>query len=324
MNLRFILFFCRFFWIKCRGRRTLFRQNQREEHAIIPGRHRKSGTGAAEAAADGSGREGCAIYEIYIDSLFFTNFLMDLLSLYLTGIFLRRRMRLWRLICGAAMGSALGIVLFLTLRSYLIYELLLHLAGNPLMVWLCFGGRRPGTIVKNWLCTYLFMLLTGGIMQWINQTLFHGAYLYGSILLTAVLGFLGTVLWERKHTLGQQLYHVTLKFRQHQVSVEAYYDTGNLMTDPFLGKPVSIVDRSLVEEVLRCEQLPVRILPFSSVGRERGWMEAVTIRELRIGDGKHELCMHDPVIGMGDQRLFEGKAYRMILNCRLMGEQGKQ
>lgn len=262
-----------------------------------------------------------AIYEIYIDSLFLTNFLMDLLSLYLTGIFLRQPMRLWRMICAAALGSGLGIALFLALRSYLIYELLLHLVGNPLMVWICFGGRRLRTVIRNWLCTYLFMLLTGGIMQWINQTLFGGGYLYGSILLTAVLGFLAAILWERKHTLEQQIYHVTLQFKQHQVSMEAYYDTGNLMTDPFMGKPVNIVDRSLVEEILRCEQASVRIIPFSSVGRERGWMEAVTVDELRVEDGRHKLCIHDPVIGIGGQKLFEGKAYRMILNCRLLGEQ---
>lgn len=261
------------------------------------------------------------IYGIYIDSLFLTNFLMDLISLYLTGIFLRQPMKLWRMLCAAALGSVLGIVLFLWLPSYLMYELLLHFAGNPLMVWLCFGGRKVKPVIKNWICTYLFMLLTGGIMQWINQTLFGGAYLYGSILLTAVLGFFAAVLWERKHTLGKRLYHVTLQFRQHQVSVEAYYDTGNLMTDPFMGKPVSIVDRSLVEEILRCEKAAVRMIPCSSVGRERGWMEAVTIRELCIEDGRHKLFINDPVIGIGGQRLFEGKAYRMILNCRLLGEQ---
>ncbi|MDE7063064.1 MAG: sigma-E processing peptidase SpoIIGA [Lachnospiraceae bacterium] len=262
------------------------------------------------------------IYEIYIDSLFLTNFLMDMLSLYLTGIFLRRRIRLWRLLGAAALGSVLGIVLFLILSNYLVYELVLHFICNPMMVWLCFGDKKLSAVIKSWLSTYLFMLLTGGIMQWINQTLFGGRHLYAAIFMTFVLGYIAALLWERKHTLGQQLYHVTLQFKEHEVSVEAYYDTGNLMTDPFCGKPVSIVDCRLIEEILRQEGAAVRMIPFSSVGKESGLMKAVTIEELRIEDGGRRLCIYDPVIGMAGGNLFAGKTYRMILNCRLLRGQG--
>lgn len=261
------------------------------------------------------------IYEIYIDSLFLTNFLMDMLALYLTGIFLRRQIRLWRLACASALGSVLGIALFLTLPNYLMYELLLHFICNPVMVMLCFGNKTLSAVVKDWLCTYLFMLLTGGIMQWTNQTLFGGRHLYAAIFVTFVLGHIAALLWERKHTLGMQLYHVTLQFKEHEVSVEAYYDTGNLMTDPFCGKPVSIVDGRLIEEILRQENASVRVIPFSSVGKESGLMKAVTIEELRIEDGRRRLCIYDPVIGIAGGSLFAGKTYQMILNCRLLGGQ---
>lgn len=182
------------------------------------------------------------IYEIYIDSLFLTNFLMDMLALYLTGIFLRRRIRLWRLACASALGSVLGIVLFLALPNYLMYELLLHFICNPVMVMLCFGNKTLSGVVKDWLCTYLFMLLTGGIMQWTNQTLFGGRHLYAAIFVTFVLGYIAALLWERKHTLGMQLYHVTLQFKEHEVSVDKttprliqFHTLKNAANPPFLG-----------------------------------------------------------------------------------------
>lgn len=138
-----------------------------------------------------------------------------------------------------------------------------------------------------------------------------------SILITACVGVSSAFLWERRHTVAGCLYPVTLRIQEGAVELVAYYDTGNLMTDPYLNKPVSIVNRELIQGIL--EKKPaIRMIPFSSVGQESGLMEAVTVDVLEIGGGRRKVCVESAVIGLTGESLFDGKEYQMILNSRLM------
>lgn len=257
------------------------------------------------------------IYGIYIDSLFLTNFLMDMLVLYLIGIFLQRRLRMLRLMLSSAFGSAAGIVLFVTAPDKTFYLIMTHVIVNPIMIRIAFRSDRLLDFIRNWLLCYLFTFLSGGVMQWVNRTLFHGGHMGISILITACAGVGSAFAWERRHAAAGCLYPVTLRIQEGEVELVAYYDTGNLMTDPYLNKPVSIVNRERIQCIL--EKKPaIRMIPFSSVGQERGLLEAVTVDVLEIGEGRRKVCVESAVIGLTGESLFDGKEYQMILNSRLM------
>lgn len=257
------------------------------------------------------------IYGIYIDALFLTNFLMDMLVLYLIGIFLRQRMHMLRLFAAAVFGSAAGIVLFLAVPYHAAYLIIMHLVVNPLMIRIAFLSGGFTAFVKTWLLCYLFTFLSGGVMQWVNRTVFHGGHMGLSILITACIGVGSAVLWERRHAVAGQLYPVTLRFQGQGVELTAYYDTGNLMMDPYLRKPVSIVSRELVQGIL-AKKPAIRIVPFSGVGQENGLLEAITVDALEIGEGSGKVCVESAVIGLTGESLFCGKEYQMILNSRLI------
>lgn len=257
------------------------------------------------------------IYGVYLDALFLTNFLMDMLVLYLIGIFLRRRMRLLRLSLAAAFASAAGIVLLLASLTPVPYMLFMHLVVNPLMILIAFRCVRLSDFIRNWLLCYLFTFLSGGVMQWVNRTIFRGGHVGLSILITACIGVGSAFLWERRHAVARQLYPVRLGYGAQAVELAAYYDTGNLMTDPYLGKPVSIASRTEIQKLMD-EKPAVRMIPFSSVGQESGLMEAITVDILEIGEGRNKVCIEAAVIGLAEESLFCGKEYQMILNSRLM------
>lgn len=257
------------------------------------------------------------IYEIYIDSLFLMNFLMDLLVLYLTGIFLRRHMKAIRLIGSAALAGILGIVLFLFSPGYICYLLVTHCCLNPLMIWMAYGGKRIAQVIKNWLVSYLFMFLAGGIMQWINRSVFHGTHVLSSILITACLGVAAAIMWERHHMVQKNLYPVTLRLKGQSVVLEALYDTGNLMVDPYVKRPVSIVNRETVKEILS-KNPAIRLIPFSSMGQENGWLEAITVDALEVKTGRQTVYINAAVIGLAACSIFQNKEYQMILNSRLL------
>ena len=113
------------------------------------------------------------IYEIYLDVLFVNNFLMDVLNLFLTGIFLRNLIHKGRILLAALFGSGMGVICFLMLSSYRLYRLIMYVAVPLGMVMIAFFTRKHTTqrvafLIKNWLGCFLFSILTGGCMQWLK------------------------------------------------------------------------------------------------------------------------------------------------------------
>ena len=83
-------------------------------------------------------------------------------------------------------------------------------------------------------------------------------------------------------------------------SAYGFYDTGNLLTEPVSGRPVSVVCPEFLESILpeemqeslkyikenqgekkstRLEELNPRFVPYRAVGKENGMLLAVTLED---------------------------------------------
>ena len=82
------------------------------------------------------------IYEIYLDVLFVNNFLMDVLNLFLTGIFLRNPIHKSRILLAALFGSGMGVICFLMLSSYHLYRFIMYVPVPLGMVCIAFLSRK--------------------------------------------------------------------------------------------------------------------------------------------------------------------------------------
>lgn len=82
------------------------------------------------------------IYEIYLDVLFVNNFLMDVLNLFLTGIFLRNLIHKGRILFAALFGSGMGVICFLMLSSYRLYRLIMYVPVPLGMVMIAFFSEE--------------------------------------------------------------------------------------------------------------------------------------------------------------------------------------
>lgn len=260
-------------------------------------------------------------YEIYIDVFVITNFFMDYLALFLANVFLGRKQMQRRLILSSILGAVVSLVLFLTLSSHLFYCLCIHALLNPLMVWLAFRPKEIRRFVEVWVVTYLVILLMGGSMQWIYDTLFGGKYLLLSIAITWGMGMIAAFVWERQLVTGRRTYDVTLYLSGSEVSIRAYYDTGNLLTDPYVRQPVSIVSSAILSPLLKDYESKKRLITFSSLGESDGLMEAFTIEKMLIHRKKHVLVIEPAVLGLADEKLFVHRDYQMILNSQLLQKQ---
>ncbi|MGN0341452.1 MAG: sigma-E processing peptidase SpoIIGA [Roseburia sp.] len=257
------------------------------------------------------------IYALYIDTFFFNNCAMDFLALWLVDVLLNRSAKKIRLLGWAALGSILSLAIFLWMKSYLLYQVCIHLLLNPVMVLGAFGRKKKYDWLQNYLVSYGAIMLCGGIMQWLNQTLFAGAHLYLSMAFTWGIALCLAKFYRRKKQVQKFLFPVVLKNQGWSAEICAYYDTGNMLRDPYTGQWVSILDETVLPPGM-LEKLSVRLVPFSSVGDASGIMRVFTIEELTIRCGKEEQRIHPAVVGIAEAKLFEQKEYRMILNRHLM------
>ncbi len=256
-------------------------------------------------------------YGIYIDVFVLTNFCMDYLALFLANTFLGRKQRLHKLIAPALLSAGASLVLLLTLPSYLLYVMMVHALLNPLMAWLAFGKCSWRQFLKILAIIYLAIILLGGTMQWIYQTLFDGQKLWVSIAMSWVIGLVAAYLWEHQSVVGRRIYDVVLRIGQDEISVKAFYDTGNLLMDPYFKQPVNIVSAATVQLYLEKYDIKKRLISFSSLGENNGLMEAVTIEQMLINRGKNVLKIEPAVLGIAGEELLAHKSYQMILNSQL-------
>lgn len=256
-------------------------------------------------------------YEIYIDVFAMTNFGMDLLALFLTDIFLGRGRSFRKLVFPSLFGTTVGMLLFFLLNNYGLYTILIHFLVNPCMVWLAFKEQTKRRFLEDWGVAYLLVLLSGGIMQWIYNTVFHGKYRIYAMLLTILPAFFAAAFWRYQSAVGKRIYEVWLFAEGGSTRMLAYYDTGNLLMDPYVKEPVSIIAEHAAKELLN-QELPGRLIVYSSLGENHGMINAYTLEKMLIYKGKQVVTVEPVIIGVANDQLFSHGEYQMILNSHLL------
>lgn len=257
-------------------------------------------------------------YELYVDIWFLTNFSMDTIALWIAGRIMKQRVRIGRLLLAGFAGTAGSICLFFFLCDYTWYQLGVHFLVNPAMVWLCYRSRKWKQFLGQWILTYLSVFLLGGIMEWGVADLSLGGNFWlclAGALLFLMLAVKAADFFCRR---SETVYELLLVTKEGNIPVTGFFDTGNLLMDPAVGKPVHIVKRDILKGQLEKGQLMVRLIPFHSLGEENGMLEAVTIEGMYILREGQPLYLERPVLGLARENLFQHERYDVILNGKSM------
>ncbi len=266
---------------------------------------------------------------IYGDVLFFVNFSMDFLTLFLTSHLLHLPSRAWRMALAAAIGGVYGVAsLFfpmptvLTLTAHLGVSLLLCAIAFPIVKW------------KQWLKSvalfYGVGFLLGGSMTAVYHLLNH--YLYEDrifyagnyetlqksvsarmVLLLAAISavlifFIGRLLLKQG-----KVRTATLAFGMDgkETCVTALVDSGNLLCDSVSGTPIAFVQYAATHGVLSCAWqnffchptvkgmtlLPphmakrLRLLPATGVGKEKVTLFCLRPDWVKVDGSPHTLLL---------------------------------
>lgn len=257
-------------------------------------------------------------YELYADIWFVTNFTMDTVALWVCGKLMKQKRKGRRLFMAGFFGTAAALACFFLMKSYTCYLLMVHFVINPVMVFLYFESKRVKEFLTQYLFTYLVVILLGGIMEfsrglW-NSSLGYWAAVIGAV---AFIFFAEKVsdLWKKQKDTVVELLILT---GERQLKARGFLDTGNLLRDPVVNRPVHIIKGELLEQELTDGNLLIRLIPYHSLGTEHGLLETVTLEGMYILKGEVSVYLEKPVFGIAREKLFQEDKYDVILNGTCM------
>lgn len=253
-------------------------------------------------------------YEFYADVFILTNMYLDFLAVFMVGEILQQKRRIFRYIIGCSISSLLGCLLFLVLSSYEVYLVCIHFMVNPAMVVFCFFPAEKRTYGKAFGLMYLVIFLLGGCVEWSYHTITGARFYEVCLLLTGIPVAAFLYILRKKRKKVQSFYPVLIEHKERKITLQALYDTGNSLMDPYRKEPVHIISKAFYEALGGSEEFLVRLIPFSSVGCERGMLEAFTVESVTVNLANEKIVFSPAVLAAAEKSIFQNRTYQMILN----------
>lgn len=265
------------------------------------------------------------IYVFYADVFLLQNLFMDYAAVMGSNFLLKRRKGGIRLFLVSLLCSVAGLILVLFVKNPLWYQLLAHFVLNTGMVLGCFGIGSKKQFLENWIVTYFAVVLLGGGMEWLQEQQLLSGYRLIQMLITATVLFCAVTYLVQFRSFGQNLFPGCIKKGERQMKLQAYYDSGNQLRDPYTGKAVSILSFKKAEEFLEAEKDSIRLVPYRSLGEQNGLLKVTDVEILEIIQGRRRTVIKNAAIGVAEEGLLEGKEYDLILHAALLhGEEGQK
>lgn len=258
-------------------------------------------------------------YNVYADVILVNNFTMDFLLLTAVRRMMKLEARRGGLVIASLAGAAYALaVMIVPLPVFFLQTLMTCVGMSTLMVVLAFRLRGKAELLRAVTGLYLAAVMAAGVMEllrpfgWFSVFWLYGVAAVGSVWLTSTLWTLVSVHAVR----NRHLYQVELYFGEKKETVTALLDTGNHLTEPVSGKPVSILWSETAKEMLG-GSAGVFCIPFHSVGRENGILLAVRADRMEIRmDGWRQIIEH-PYIAISETPLSQSGSYQMLLNEKM-------
>jgi len=193
---------------------------------------------------------------VYVDLIFFLNFLIDLLLLITISIVLKRRVKIRRLFLGALFGSISLIFLFLKISSFTLFLFKIIIA--LLMLIISLGYKNIRYTLTNLLYLYLISIIYGGFVYFLNIEFAYknnGLIFYNDglsfnfiiILLISPIIIYIYIKSNRNINNYSNYYNVSIYYKDKIIKLMGYLDTGNNLCDPYFKRPIIIINKDIID-----------------------------------------------------------------------------
>jgi len=253
-------------------------------------------------------------YVFYGDIYFVWNFLIKATTLILIAMSFGKKVEVSfrRIVLLAGMATIMELIGLCILLNYTFFLMFVNLLEVPLLVYLLLERNRK-IIGKGMIRGYVFTIIINGVLEILWNQFGKKVSCFVLILVSCICVLLGGVIccnrWNRK----KGVFTVVLKHVGNEIEIDAFYDSGNCLKDPYTGKGVHIISENLIK-TLESKKMNKVLIPYHAIGTSMDLIEVVYIDEIVIYGKREVIKQHKMPLGIAKEEVFLNKSYKMILN----------
>lgn len=293
---------------------------------------------------------------IYIDVVFIENLIMNYIILFATSIIIKIKVKHIRLILASTLGAIYSIIAYMSILE-MYSSVILKIILSVIIVYIAYNPQNVKNMWKYLVIFYMTSFVFGGAAFALiyivkpqdilmKNGLFLGTYPLKTIILGTIVAFVVIVTSFKlvKSKISKKDMFCTIKININKVEIEtkAMIDTGNLLKEPISNTPVIVVEHTLLYDCMPKEILnnlenilggdfeniseevknkyisKLKVIPFSSLGKQNGMLIGIKPEEVTVINDENENKINNVIIGIYNKSLTKRGEYRALIGIELL------
>ena len=292
---------------------------------------------------------------IYVDVVLLENLCMNYIILFGTGYIIRLKIKHLRILLSSLIGAIYAILAYAGIFP-MYANIFVKIVLSICMVYIAFYPKNIKGMVKELIVFYLVSFALGGcafallyIVRpqaiFMKDGVYIGTYPIKIALLGGIVGFVVTYIAfkvvKTRMTKNELIYDMVIKIKDKELTTKVMLDTGNMLKDPISNMPVVLVEKSILYPILPKELLEnsknilggdfkeneyinneyrtrLRIIPFTSVGKQNGMMLGIKVDEIKIITDVDEVINDNAIICVYEKEFSKRKKYFGLIGIDLL------
>lgn len=235
-----------------------------------------------------------------------------------------------RILLSSTLGALWSVVVLVVPRDIIpIVHICTYIFINICMVRICSGKIDKRNLIKGVVVLYAITFVIAGCLYMFIYYTPAGYSLKEVILKDSKLTIFLAITLVILVIIGSQIKRITV-YEKSQCQVEVtldnvtfrvkgYIDTGNILIDPILKKPVSVIEAdSIPLNIQLGVNVKLHLIPYSSLGCESGLLEVITAENICIYQGKKMVEVPMALLGISRHRLSSDGEFNMLVNSNII------
>lgn len=252
---------------------------------------------------------------IYLDLLWFLNFSLDTLLLFIVSITLKRNTKFFRLILGGLVGSLSTFIVFFKINTLILF--ILKIILSILIIIIAFNLGNKKYFINNLFYFYTTSILLGGFVYYLNNNYNSLSTLTLNYILIILLSpIILLIYYKQSKELKMNYnyyYEISICFNNNKIiKTNAFLDTGNRLKDPYSHKPIILLSKKLLDNNINIRS-PI-LVPYNTLNHH-SLLPCIKPKYIIINNQKLDKYL----IGISEEEFgFDG--INCILNNELLKE----
>lgn len=250
---------------------------------------------------------------IYIDTLIFSNIIIDYILLLLTSFVIKKEYKVWRIILASLIGGLSSLYILFQNKNILL-DIAIKLAIGLIIITVAFFPFKYNKMMLLYIVfLFLSFSLNGLILflQNLNPNTFISRSLISYINISPVILISLTVVFYMVVRLIQKVINrkinidkveIIVHILTQEIALFALIDSGHTLTDPISDSQIIIVDARVLSKLNLNEkdyQVRKRIIPVSTV-ISGGMLEGIRCDKAEVIMKDNKIVLNKPIIASAE------------------------